>query len=131
VCAAGRTPQRQWHWFAGWWLSVAAMLDWHLGMVEGPAGEGRQDLSSADALTLTRLWMVPLLASAQEQLAFTSLIAIAGLTDTLDGPLARRLGPTRLGRDLECSRFSGHLSACVCKLRKDVLNAEDSSPVPA
>src|SRR5579875_3057423 len=37
-----------------WCALQAAMLDWHLGMVEGLDGELRTGLSVADALTLGR-----------------------------------------------------------------------------
>lgn len=92
--------------FTLWWLLVSAMLDWHLGMAEGEDGLPRERLSAADALTLHRLWLIPLLAAQDGRTrrsgwAFTSLIAWAGATDILDGPLARREGPTRLGRDLD------------------------------
>jgi phosphatidylglycerophosphate synthase len=82
------------------------MLDWHLGMVEGPAGEDRGRLSAADALTLLRLWSVPLLAAQDDPATrsrpmFTALIASAAASDALDGALARRIGQTRLGSDLD------------------------------
>ena len=98
------TP-RPWR-FALWWLATCAMLDWHLGMVEGPDGERRERLTAADALTLLRLWLVPLLASQGDRAqrsgpAFAALIASAAASDALDGPLARRAGTTRLGRDLD------------------------------
>jgi hypothetical protein len=44
-----------------WWGSVWKMLDWHLGMAEGGNGKPRERLSAADAVTLTRFWLVPLL----------------------------------------------------------------------
>jgi hypothetical protein len=43
-----------------WWLGVSRMLDWHLGMAEGGDGLPRHWLSPADAITLTRFWLVPL-----------------------------------------------------------------------
>ncbi|MEJ7750187.1 MAG: CDP-alcohol phosphatidyltransferase family protein [Thermoleophilaceae bacterium] len=80
-----------------WWASTALMLDWHLGMLETPEGKPRA-MSTADALTLTRVWLAP---AALEQP--TALICCVGFaTDVLDGQAARRLGePTRAGRDLE------------------------------
>lgn len=85
----GAGPLAAW---MGWW----AMLDWHLGMVEGPQGQQR-DLGPADGLTLARLWAAPLVRRAP-----TPRLVLAGLTsDLLDGPLARRAGPTRLGRDFD------------------------------
>ncbi len=101
LCAARPALRSRAPAFLGWWLGVSAMLDWHLGMVEGQSGEPRQQLSVAAALTLVRLWLVPFLAAAEQPASFTALILGAALTDTLDGPLARRLGPTRLGRDLD------------------------------
>jgi len=87
--------------FALWWLATAAMLDWHLGMLEGPDGEHRERLSAADALTLLRIWSVPLIAAQSSPAPFAALIAAAGASDALDGALARRTGPSRLGRDLD------------------------------
>jgi phosphatidylglycerophosphate synthase len=79
-----------------WWASCALMLDWHLGMVETPDGSPRP-LGPADALTLTRAWLVPL----AWQRPTPSVCALAGVSDCVDGPLARRRGPTRVGRDFD------------------------------
>ena len=91
--------------WAAWWLSAAAMLDWHLGMVEGPAGESRERLSAADGLTLVRVGLVPFIAAqrASDQATFAVLMTAAASTDVADGVLARRHGPTRLGRDLDAA----------------------------
>jgi hypothetical protein len=43
-----------------WWLAVWRMLDWHLGMAERGDGVARSRLSPADAVTLSRFWLVPL-----------------------------------------------------------------------
>ncbi|MGH2859873.1 MAG: CDP-alcohol phosphatidyltransferase family protein [Solirubrobacteraceae bacterium] len=85
------------------WLAFdALMLDWHLGMLEGPTGEVRDALSSADALTLTRAALAPFAAAAPpDRTWFILLLGVAGATDLLDGQLARRTGPTRLGRDFD------------------------------
>jgi phosphatidylglycerophosphate synthase len=72
------------------------MVDWHLGMVESEAGEPRP-LGPADALTLTRAWLVPLALDHPTPL----VCLLAAGTDALDGPVARRGKPTRAGRDLE------------------------------
>jgi hypothetical protein len=79
-----------------WWAACALMLDWHLGMVETPDGHPRM-LGSADALTLARAWLVPLVWNRPTALTCT----VAGITDAVDGPLARRHGPTRAGRDFD------------------------------
>ena len=87
---------------AAWWAANAAMLRWHLGMVEGPAGERRTRLSAADAFTLGRLWLVPRVGAASGRpKAFTGLVVVAAASDAADGRLAARAGPTRLGRDLD------------------------------
>ena len=86
----------------GWWAATALMLDWHLGMIETADGRPR-DLGAADALTLARAWLVPVALDCPTPL----VCALAAATDTLDGPLARRAGPTRAGRDLE-----GLVDAC-------------------
>jgi len=103
--AAGfQTPTRR--GFVTWWLAVCVMLDWHLGMVEGPAGEQRDRLAACDALTLARLWSLPHLGAQSSPAggsapAFAALIGLGAASDALDGVLARRAGPTRLGRDLD------------------------------
>ena len=86
-----------------WWALTALMLDWHLGMFETADGRPRE-LSSADALTLARAWLVPVAAHAPTPL----VVAAAAASDVLDGAAARRLAePTRAGRDLE-----GLVDAC-------------------
>jgi len=85
-----------------WWLTVWQMLDWHLGMAEGGDGRPRARLSPADAVTLTRFWLVPaLLAVARNGAALPAVVLVGGATDWLDGAVARRHGRTRLGRDLD------------------------------
>src|SRR5918994_7348900 len=79
-----------------WWALTATMLDWHLGMVETTDGRPR-NLGAGDALTLARAWLVPVALDAPTPL----VCAVAAATDALDGPLARRAGATRAGRDLE------------------------------
>ena len=79
-----------------WWSVTALMLEWHLGMIETEDGRPR-NLNAADALTLTRAWLVPVALDSPTPL----VCAAAAVTDTLDGPLARRAGPTRAGRDFE------------------------------
>jgi phosphatidylglycerophosphate synthase len=85
-----------------WWIAVWRMLDWHLGMAEGGDGAPRARLSPADAVTLTRFWLVPALpGAAHGRRALPAVIALGGATDWLDGAVARRHGRTRLGRDLD------------------------------
>jgi hypothetical protein len=90
--AAGRRGVRG----LAWWAAVALMLDWHLGMMETEEGRPRP-LAAADALTLLRAWLVPVAARGPTP----AICGLAAVTDALDGPLARRVGPTRAGRDLE------------------------------
>jgi phosphatidylglycerophosphate synthase len=80
----GVRPAASW---ALWW----AMVDWHLGMVEG------RELEAADALTLARLWAAPVVRRHPAPW----LVGAGVATDLLDGVLARRAGVTRLGRDLD------------------------------
>jgi phosphatidylglycerophosphate synthase len=78
------------------------MLDWHLGMAEGGDGQPRERLSAADGVTLVRFWLVPVLPAARGSRAGLPVVILAGgVTDWLDGALARRAGRTRLGRDLD------------------------------
>lgn len=91
---AGGVPARG---AAAWWAATALMLDWHLGMLETPDGEPRP-LGPADACTLARTWLVPVVAARPSP----AVCLVGGLSDVLDGRLARASGsPTRAGRDLE------------------------------
>lgn len=91
-------PARELAWAGSWW----AMMRWHLGMVEGPAGETRHALSAADAASTFRLWLAPrLLRVDRDEDVFAVLLMLAGASDVLDGALARSSGPSRLGRDLD------------------------------
>jgi hypothetical protein len=85
-----------------WWAAVWRMLDWHLGMSEGGDGVPRRRLSPADAVTLSRFWLVPLVAGVRDsRRGLPAEISVGGASDWLDGALARRCGRTRLGRDLD------------------------------
>jgi hypothetical protein len=97
----GARPVASW---ALWW----AMVDWHLGMVEAADGDERL-LSAADALTLARLWAAPLVRRHPH----TWLVAAGMATDLVDGALARRSGPTRLGRDLDSTADTVFLDAAL------------------
>jgi phosphatidylglycerophosphate synthase len=97
-----------------WWLAVWRMLDWHLGMSEGEDGVPRDRLSAADAVTLTRFWLVPVLpACARSTTGLPAVIVLGGATDWLDGRLARRCGRTRLGRDLDTTADLAFFGAAV------------------
>jgi phosphatidylglycerophosphate synthase len=78
------------------WAATSVMLSWHLGMVETEDGEPRR-LGPADACTMLRAWLVPLAAHSPGP----AVLALALVSDTLDGALARATRPTRFGRDLE------------------------------
>ena len=80
------------------------MLDWHLGMVEGEDGRETGRLSAADAVTLARLWLVPVVfGGARSACGLPSVVVIGAASDWADGKLARRHGRTRLGRDLDAT----------------------------
>jgi len=113
--------------FAGlaWWLAVWRMLDWHLGMAEGGDGRARTRLSPADGITLMRFWLVPALpAVARDGALLPVVIVFGGVTDWLDGIVARRYGRTRLGRDLDTTAdlaFSGLALAAAGRPRSGTL----------
>jgi len=107
-----------------WWGLVAVMLEWHLGMIESEDGEPR-NLGAADALTLARAFLVPVIADDLDTAALTA----AAVSDVLDGMAARAIVPTRAGRDLEglvdaavlaaalrCAHRTGRLSPAVVAL---------------
>lgn len=94
--SGSRSFRRSWRSGLAGWAVTAQMLEWHLGMFESETGEPRP-LGTADALTLLRAWLVPLIAA---DLSPTALM-IAAATDGLDGIAARATVPTRAGRDLE------------------------------
>lgn len=88
--------RRRLGWGLGGWTLTSLMLEWHLGMLESEAGEPR-NLGPADALTLSRAWLVPVIGDRLSP----SALALAAITDGLDGIAARATVPTRAGRDLE------------------------------
>jgi phosphatidylglycerophosphate synthase len=103
LAAAGVQPfRRRLRLGLAWWSAAGLMLDWHLGMFETVDGRPR-NLGAADALTLTRAWLIPVALDTPTPI----VCGLAAATDALDGPVARRAGPTRAGRDLE-----GLVDAC-------------------
>ncbi len=103
----------------GWWAATSQMLEWHLGMVESADGVPR-NLGTADALTLTRAWLVPVIADSLSPAA----LAVAAVTDGLDGVAARATVPTRAGRHLEGLVDASVLTAALmCAARERRLHA--------
>jgi phosphatidylglycerophosphate synthase len=105
-----------------WWLLVVTMLDWHLGMLEDNQGRPLRRLGLPNLFSLARAAVVPALPVASPALLAAILIP-AGLTDAVDGPLARRRGEeTRLGVWLDGSADALVLSAAtVGAARHDLL----------
>jgi phosphatidylglycerophosphate synthase len=93
---------------AGSWAAWWAMVDWHLGMAETAEGAPR-GLGSADALTLGRLWAAPIVRRRPQPW----IVALGMASDLADGLLARRAGPTRLGRDLDSTADTLFLDAAL------------------
>jgi CDP-diacylglycerol---glycerol-3-phosphate 3-phosphatidyltransferase len=84
----------------------------------------------ADGLTLARLVAVPILwglAGSERPVALGIGIAIAGLTDVLDGPVARRTGSSsRIGSQLDSAAdllLMASIVAWIAWLRPDFLAA--------
>jgi phosphatidylglycerophosphate synthase len=102
--AAAPFGRRAVAWWALWW----ALLDWHLGMIETEDGRER-GLEACDALTLARLWAAPLVRRHPEPW----LVGAGMASDLLDGALARRAGPTRLGRDFDSTADTLFLDAAL------------------
>lgn len=102
-----------------WWAGVYKMLDWHLGMAEDLSGRRHDRLGAADAVTLARFWLVPLLPGAGgSRFGLPLLVALGGASDWLDGTVARRRGGTRLGRDLDTTADLAFLGAAAYAARK-------------
>ena len=102
VAATGRP----WLAAAGalWWVLATLMLDWHLGMLETQDGRRVDGLGPANMLTFLRAGTPPAVFALFATSAGIGLLAAAGLSDVLDGWLARRRGETtRLGRWLDGS----------------------------
>lgn len=86
-----------------WHLSLAVMVDWHLGMLERRDGSALEGLGRANAITLVRAAAIPALFALDESGLLLGLVVLAGL-DVLDGVVARRLDErTRLGAWLDGS----------------------------
>ena len=120
LAALGREPfRRRLGSGLSWWAACALMLDWHLGMVEEEDGRA-VGLAAADACTLARAWLVPVVADA----AHPAAIMLGAASDGLDGRLARATRTTRAGRD-----FDGVVDSCftVAALR----GARRSGGLPA
>lgn len=106
---------RPWLALAGalWWLLVTAMLDWHLGMLEDEQGRPLQRLGVPNLLTLARAAVIPALPLVSPSL-LAALFIPAGISDGIDGPLARRRREaTRLGVWLDGSADTLVLSAAA------------------
>lgn len=102
-----------------WWLAVWQMLDWHLGMAEGGDSRPRERLSPADAITLARFWLVPAAwGTARSTRGLPTVIMLGGLTDWLDGSVARRDGRTRLGRDLDTTADLAFITTAAIAARR-------------
>ena len=82
---------------AGWWVLVLLMADWHLGMLERPDGSRLSGLGVANTVTLLRAGAIPLLPALRPTELGLALVG-AGLSDVIDGAVARARGETsRLG----------------------------------
>ena len=116
LCRAG-LPAPAPRLLVAWSLAEAAMLEWHLGMVERPDGAHRP-LDSADALRLARAWLAPVALTAPQRPAYALwLLGAASASDVADGRLARRRGPTRLGGSLDSAADISFLAASVAGAR--------------
>lgn len=101
--ASALAAGRPWLALAGalWWLLVALMLDWHLGMLEHPSGRRLDGLGLANLLSVARAAVVPALVVASPAL-LAALFIPAGIIDGIDGRVARaRNEQSRLGLRLD------------------------------
>ena len=66
----------------------------------------------------TRFWLVPLAAGMRRsRRGLPAATAVGGITDWLDGVLARRRGRTRLGRDLDTTADLAFLGSAAIAAR--------------
>jgi phosphatidylglycerophosphate synthase len=63
--------------------------------------QGKRALAWPDALTLARLPLAAVFLAVEEPVVRAAVLAVAALSDLLDGWLARRLGGSRLGPALD------------------------------
>jgi len=88
---------------ASWWLLLALMLDWHLGMLESADGDRVEGLGIANVICVGRAGLAPALVIASPPI-LAGLLVAAGISDAVDGPIARaRRQQTRLGHWLDGS----------------------------
>lgn len=88
---------------AAWWVLIALMLDWHLGMLDRPDGRPLTGLGVANAVTAARGGAIPVFVALDRSGLLVAFAAFAAL-DILDGWLARRQDEeTRLGAWLDGS----------------------------
>lgn len=86
-----------------WLALLALMVDWHLGMLEGPGGSTLPSLGRANLVTMARGAAVPAFFALDESGLLAALVSSVAL-DLLDGALARRRDErTRLGAWLDGS----------------------------
>lgn len=86
-----------------WLALLALMVDWHLGMLEGPNGEQIRGLGAANIVTLSRGAVIPVVFVLGARGLLVAL-ACLGALDVLDGALARwRDQRSRIGAWLDGS----------------------------
>lgn len=116
-------PFRPWLALAGalWWLLVTVMLDWHLGMLEDEHGRPRRQVGLPNLLSLARLAVAPALPIVSPAV-FAAILIPVGITDGIDGRLARARGETtRLGTWLDGGADGLMLSAAAVGAARDGL----------
>jgi cardiolipin synthase (CMP-forming) len=69
--------------------------------VQPEGRQGKRALAWPDALTLARLPLAAVFVAVEEPVVRAAVLAVAALSDLLDGWLARRLGGSRLGPALD------------------------------
>ena len=96
-------------WFP-WYASTIFFVFTHLGMLDDAQGEPRTELLLPNGLSFLRLGLAPLVlwpclsipTHPSTTPVFAVTVVLLGLTDALDGSIARRLGvETRIGRMLD------------------------------
>jgi cardiolipin synthase len=79
----------------GWFIRVGRLATWSGGSISQVAAKGHRDLSLPNLITIARILSVPVMVwsiTSGEMLIAFGLFVLAGVSDAVDGFLAKRFG---------------------------------------